>query len=234
MASLEKESRDGRPKSLRRRTLDLMLLLTMLGVLVGLANWLFPRDRVQGVPVGSPSVSATTSALPSPVTQSPATTAPPTPAPALPVTDWLADMEPVSDSSDVDSEPVTMGGTDFLRSLHVNCSLWCNDGDRPAEVYYLGGKYRTFEVTVGVNDRAEEEQVGVFQITRDGHHEPDIHVSSGKPRKIRIDVTGVLRLRLEAFRPGTTDDPAMAGARAAGGQSNLLPDLAWGDPRVLQ
>ncbi|WP_170180607.1 NPCBM/NEW2 domain-containing protein [Actinomadura pelletieri] len=213
-----------------------MMLLTMLGVLVGLANWLFPRDRGS---VGRPGEAATTSAPTQaatqlPATQPPVTTPPPTSPPVLPVTGWLADMEPVSDSSDVDPGPVTMGGKDFLRSLHVTCTSWCNDGNRPAEVYYLGGKYRTFEVTVGVNDRAEEEQVGVFQITRDGHNEPDIRVSSGKPKKVTINVTGVLRLRLEAFRPGTTDDPAMAGARAAGGESNLMPDLAWGDPSVSE
>jgi hypothetical protein len=39
-------------------------------------------------------------------------------------------------------------------------------------------------------------------------------------------------LRLEAHRPCTTAHPLMAGANVAGGVSNKLPELAWGDPML--
>jgi hypothetical protein len=51
--------------------------------------------------------------------------------------------------------------------------------------------------------------------------------------ELRVEVTGVLRLRLVAYRTGTTGSPLMAGARIAGGLSNHLPEVAWGDPRLL-
>ncbi|MFC5744620.1 NPCBM/NEW2 domain-containing protein [Actinomadura rugatobispora] len=222
----------------RRRRIDLMLVLTALAVLVTLGAWLFPRDKgpvwLLGRDPATPATPApATPATPATPPSVPPPTATATPSPT-PVADWLVDMEPVDDSSDVDPEPVTMGGVDYPRSLRHECSLFCNDDGKGVEVYYLGGRYKKFEAMIGVNDRAEEEQVGLFQVTLDGRHQPGTKVSTGHPKKISIDVTGVLRLRLEAFRPGTTDDPAMAGARAAGGRSNLLPDLAWGDPRVSQ
>jgi hypothetical protein len=85
--------------------------------------------------------------------------------------------------------------------------------------------YRRMTSVVGVLDDATETfQVGHFRIVLDGRPSPETKVALGNPAKIEIDVSGVLKLRLEMYRPGTTTSPA-TGAR-------WLPELAWGDPTL--
>jgi NPCBM/NEW2 domain-containing protein len=208
----------------------------VVGVIVALAAWLFPRSPGQDTPV--PADTSGTAAAPNAtarqVASPPSTTStkPAVSPPSRPPVTYLADMTPITDSSDVDPGSVTIDGVDYDRSLRFTCEAFCNDGSTSLEVYYLGGKYKSFDVVVGVNDRAEEVQDGVFQVVLDKHAEDLIRVPQNSRRKIKIDVTGVHRLGLRAFRPGTVDNPAMAGANAAGGVSNRLPDLAWGNPKV--
>lgn len=89
----------------------------------------------------------------------------------------------------------------------------------------LGMAYRRLTSVVGVlDDAAETFQVGHFRLLLDGRPSPETKVALGKPATIEVDVTGVLKLRLEMYRPGTTTSPA-TGAR-------WLPELAWGDPTL--
>jgi hypothetical protein len=97
----------------------------------------------------------------------------------------------------------------------------------------LGRSYRRFSSVVGVLDDATEAfQVGHFRVHLDGTPGQLSEAALGKPARIDVDVTGVLRLRLEMHRPGTVTSPMLAGAMLAGGQSGRLPELAWGNPTL--
>jgi len=84
----------------------------------------------------------------------------------------------------------------------------------------LGMAYRRLTALAGVLDDAVEPfQVGHFRFFLDGRPSPETKVALGKPARIEVDVSGVLKLRLEFHRPGTTD-------------TKWLPELAWGDPTL--
>jgi hypothetical protein len=85
-----------------------------------------------------------------------------------------------------------------------------------------------------LDDAADADQVGSFQVFLDGVPQDQVEVRLGRPAWLRYDVVNVLRLRLVAYRPGTTASPLLAGVLAAGGQSNKLPALAWGNPVLFE
>jgi NPCBM/NEW2 domain len=88
----------------------------------------------------------------------------------------------------------------------------------------LGRRYRQMTSVVGMLDDATEQfQVGVFRVYLDGHLWQEHEAALGKPRTVEVDVTGVLRLRLEMWRQG-------AWALATSGRSSRLAELAWGNP----
>lgn len=97
----------------------------------------------------------------------------------------------------------------------------------------LARAYRRFTSVVGVlDDAVEAAQKGYFRVLRDGSPEPVTSAALGEPGWIDLDVTGVLRLRLEMYRQGTVHSPLLAGALMASGGSSKLPELAWGDPAL--
>lgn len=81
----------------------------------------------------------------------------------------------------------------------------------------LGMRFRRLEVTAAVLTGATRS--GVFTILGDGRTLAQVTTTSGRPRKLTVDVTDVLTLRLSAHRPD-------------GGEPDNLPELAWGDPVV--
>jgi hypothetical protein len=97
----------------------------------------------------------------------------------------------------------------------------------------LGRAYRRLTATAGVPDDATEAfQVGHFRVYLDGDPRAVHTVALGTPVTVDLNVTGILRLRLEMYRPDTGASPLMSGARMTGGRSGRLPELAWGDPAV--
>jgi hypothetical protein len=135
-------------------------------------------------------------------------------------------------SSDVRLGAAQIDGALFGDSIVYRPSLFASQS-RSSISFNLGKKFRRFEVTVGVlDDAAEADQVGVFTVVTDGKESIQVTATQGRPQLLSVDVTNVLNLRLEAYRPGTTGHPMLAGANLAGGVSNKLPELAWGDPIV--
>jgi hypothetical protein len=144
----------------------------------------------------------------------------------------LATFPPTQRSSDVRLGPATLNNRYYGDSIVFRPQLFANDV-RGAIAFNLGRQYRRLETTAGVlDDAAEPGQVGVFQVLADGVMRMETTARHGEPRILNINVTDVLSLRLVAYRPGTTGHPALAGVRMAGGQSNKLPELAWGNPVV--
>jgi len=136
-------------------------------------------------------------------------------------------------SSDVRSDSARIDGVLYGDSIVLRPSLFTSDARGFVEVD-LGRAYRRLKSVVGVLDDATESfQVGHFRVYLDGSPQQQHEAALGKPATVEVDVTGVLRLRLEMHRPGTVASPLMSGALMAGGRSSRLPELAWGDPTLF-
>jgi hypothetical protein len=154
----------------------------------------------------------------------------PMPGPTHPV--LLTSLGSTQRSSDLRFGSAQLNGAYFGDSIVFRASLFAAQPLSTVS-FNLGRRFRRFEVTVGVlDDAAEADQVGVFKVVTDEKVNMQVAVKLGQPQLLSVDVTDVLNLRLEAHRPGTTAHPMMAGVNAAGGVSNKLPELAWGDPVV--
>jgi hypothetical protein len=154
----------------------------------------------------------------------------PVPGPANPV--LLTSLGSTQRSADVRLGSAEISGRYFGDSIILQPSLFASQV-RGTISYNLGMKFRRLEVTAGILDNASErDQIGVFKVITDGAVRTQVTAEHGRPRELTIDVTDVLSLQLEAHRPGTTAHPMLAGVMAAGGRSNKLPELAWGDPVV--
>jgi hypothetical protein len=140
----------------------------------------------------------------------------------------------LSRGADIDFTGAEIDGLHRGHSIVYRPTLFAND-PRGVVEYNLGRRYRRFEAVAGVLDDADEAgQTGYFQVFLDGVPQPQAETRLGEPAWIQYDVTNVLRLRLVAWRPGTTVHPALAGAFMASGKSNQLPSLAWGDPTLVE
>ncbi len=140
------------------------------------------------------------------------------------------ELNPVSKGPDVRLSAVRIDGTHYGHGIAYRCSMFCGE-PRGVVEYDLGRKYRRFETAAGVlDDAADAGQTGHFEVFLDGVAQPGATVRLGTPAHFELDVAEVLRLRLVAYRPDTTGSPLLAGARIAGGLSNGLPELGWGNP----
>jgi hypothetical protein len=144
----------------------------------------------------------------------------------------LTDLGPIHPAADVRLGPADVGGRHYGDSIVHRCNDFAN-APRGEISFNLGKRYRRFASTVGVLDGAREAgQTGVFRVVLDGMVKEEVGVRQGDPRLVEVDVTDGLNLTLITYRPGMTVNPMMAGARIAGGLSNNLPELAWGNPTV--
>ncbi|MFJ9781482.1 SEFIR domain-containing protein [Amycolatopsis sp. NPDC101161] len=143
-------------------------------------------------------------------------------------------LSPASCSSDVRMTGAEIDGMHRGDSIVYRPSLFASE-PRAVVEYNLGRRYTGFEAVAGVlDDAADADQVGYFQVFLDGVPQDQVEVRLGRPAWMRYDVINVLRLKLVAYRPGTTASPLLAGVLAAGGQSNKLPALAWGNPVLFE
>ncbi|MFC3964369.1 SEFIR domain-containing protein [Nocardia jiangsuensis] len=141
-------------------------------------------------------------------------------------------LRPATCGRDLHFGAADLGGEHFGSSIVHHCANFCGD-PRSAVDFMLGKRYRSFEATVGVlDDAVDTRQVGYFQVFADGVAGKQLRVEYGSPEQLRHDVSGVLRLRLVAYRDGKVVSPMLAGVQIAGGREVLLPALAWGNPAV--
>ncbi|WIY05121.1 TIR domain-containing protein [Amycolatopsis mongoliensis] len=143
-------------------------------------------------------------------------------------------LRPAACSSDVRMTGAEIDGMHRGDSIVYRPSLFAHE-PRAVVEYNLGRRYTGFEAVAGVlDDAADADQSGCFQVFLDGVPQGQVEVRMGRPAWMRHDVVNVLRLKLVAYRPGTTASPLLAGVLAAGGQSNKLPELAWGNPMLFE
>ncbi|WP_406123689.1 hypothetical protein OHQ89_16095 [Streptomyces canus] len=134
-------------------------------------------------------------------------------------------------------EPAVVKRQTYDHSITFVCDLYCNtgQGEKQESVasFNLGGKYRTLSVRMAVLDSSpDENETGTFEVYLDSESKGIWHVPFGNPVEKTLTVTGVNRVRLVAYRPGTVANPMVAGANAAGGIENVLPHLAWLNPEL--
>jgi hypothetical protein len=144
----------------------------------------------------------------------------------------LTSLRPAHRGSDIRFHAAEINGHHYGDSIVYRPDLFCNE-PRGAVEFTLGRKFRQFEAMAGVLDDAREgHQTGHFQLFADGRLRARGTTELGKPVRFRVAVTGVLRLRLVAYRADTVASPMMIGALMTSGKSGNMPELAWGDPAV--
>jgi hypothetical protein len=144
----------------------------------------------------------------------------------------LSHLQELSRSADVRIGPADINNRLYSDSVIHRCRDFAQSS-RGSISFNLRRNYRRFEATVGVlDDATEREQVGVFRILVDGRLVKEATAQHGDPRVLKVDVSDVLHLQLQSFRPGVIENPILAGVRMTGGLSNHLPELAWGNPMV--
>lgn len=150
-----------------------------------------------------------------------------------PDTVLLTELRAAHRASDIRFRAAEIDGKHYGASIVFRPDLFCNDPRGTVE-YTIGRRFRRFEAMAGVLDDARDgEQTGRFELFVDGTLRARAATSLGKPARFRVDVTGVLRLRLVAYRSDTVASPLMVGALMTSGRSGNMPELAWGDPTLM-
>lgn len=149
-----------------------------------------------------------------------------------PETVLLSQLPTAQRTSDIRLRPAELNGRSYGASIVFRPDLFCNDPRGTVE-YTIGRRFRRFESMAGVLDDARDgAQTGHFELFVDGKLRARAKTTLGKPARFRVDVTGVLRLRLVAYRTDTVASPLMVGALMTSGRSGNMPELAWGDPTL--
>jgi hypothetical protein len=134
----------------------------------------------------------------------------------------------------LDSSPHVRAGGAWIGGVHYEDSIVLRPKSATALVrgfveVDLKGAYERMTAVAGVLDDATEPfQVGHFRVCLDGSPQPELKVAPGKPVTVELSVIGVLKLRLELYRPGV----AASRARVTGARAGRLPELAWGNPTL--
>lgn len=110
----------------------------------------------------------------------------------------LTSLRPTQRSSDVAFGPSEINGISYRDSIIYRSTVFANS-PRGSISFNLGRRYRRMEVTVGVlDDAVEAHQEGVFQVLADEEVRAEVVARHGGPRRIEVDVTDVLNLKLVA------------------------------------
>lgn len=126
----------------------------------------------------------------------------------------LVTLEPVTGA--VTTGPAHVVGSVYKDSLIVPLG---QEATAVSIEYDLGRRWSVFETTAAISDDAPSASMVRFQITLDGITVHDMVLSLGESRQLRVDVSGVLRLRLTAVH--VTD---LAGGTRA----------VWGSPQLRE
>jgi hypothetical protein len=125
------------------------------------------------------------------------------------ITAYLVDFEATQSDHFASTEPADLNGKPYVHNLlFYGCCSASAD-------YDLGRHYRRLEAMVGVTDEAPSDARSTIEVFLDGRKAYATTVALGKPRRLTLDVTGVLRLHLVM----------------TGNQKSF--QVAWGDARLL-
>ncbi len=208
------------PKKRRSgRTAILAGLAVLLLVAGALAAFLLTRDKDEQVTAGSSDRSTTTTSTTTTTIKRTTTTTDPgrtttstqttteTSVPgggAVSGLTYLSDMTKLDDSDyySFDVEPGTVSGKIYTRSVSLDPSYQ----DTGFVEYDLGRRYTTLTGTVGLSDAVPSDTVMRVEIYGDGKPLFNQDLRLGQAVPVQLDMTNVLRLRLQVtdLRPDST------------------------------
>jgi Protein kinase domain/NPCBM/NEW2 domain/PASTA domain len=112
---------------------------------------------------------------------------------------FLADMAPVQISDqNIQTSTVTMNGVPYAHA--ISAALPCNNGSATTESYQydLGRHFRNLTSKVGLTDDSDNTAHVLLEVVVDGRKVFSKTTTLGKPVALSVDVTGVLRLQIDA------------------------------------
>ena len=126
---------------------------------------------------------------------------------------YLGNLDPVSNSGSLLNGTAQVNGTYYPNSI----VLYLNPG--PASVEYnLGRQWKKLDMTVGLKDDSTENQNVQFQLRADGRVTYTQTFTLGQSRHVTLNVSRVLRLELDATLVSNYAGPVYA----VWGSANLL------------
>ncbi len=94
-----------------------------------------------------------------------------------------------------------INGERFVYGVSTHCEIGClTEYDEFIE-FNLGRDYKTFRATLGVADRTTQADARRLRVLGDGHLLYEREFVLGQSEAVELDVTGVLRLRIEMLAP---------------------------------
>lgn len=118
---------------------------------------------------------------------------------------FLADMTVVqTDGASLQTSTLTMNGVAYAHSISagVDCrGGWYKNGSYQ---YDLGRHFRKLTSKVGLSDNSDNNTKVLFEVFVDGRKVFSKTTTLGKPVALNVDLTGVLRLRVDATVVSTT------------------------------
>ena len=124
-----------------------------------------------------------------------------------PVVAYLSDLVPTIGEWDL-NQTAEMSGKPYAHSVGDYLSA-CSSNSSPIE-YNLARGYRKLVLTAGLDDNSQDSSLqALFEVFADGRRVSGTNVHFGKPVKKTVDVTGVLRLKLQW--QVITGDPVQCG-----------------------
>ncbi|MET9759943.1 NPCBM/NEW2 domain-containing protein [Streptomyces sp. NPDC006372] len=118
-------------------------------------------------------------------------------------TQYLSDLQPLSSSSGADTGSAEVNGQNYAHSIFLRVDKGYipeNDAE-----YNLARPWRTFEVTIGLRDDAPTGCQLRFEAFADGKQISDATVSLGEARDLKLDISRVLRLKIQVTYVSPTD-----------------------------
>lgn len=110
------------------------------------------------------------------------------------ITNYLADQRSVS--GNISSGSATVSGVAYPHSLYASFCEWGTGGG--SVEYNLGRNYQTFAATAGVaDDSRSNASTALLEVFADGRKVYSQTVSYGQPFPINVDMTNVLRLKIQ-------------------------------------
>jgi serine/threonine protein kinase len=151
--------------------------------------------------------------------------------PVAPGERYLSDIDPVDESESYDGKWVagqyTSNGKQFLHSVDLQAA--CDYDDSTFWVdYNLGRSHSKFRTTVGLSDDDHSDAKAAYAVYADGKKVKQGKLGVGKTKPVTVDVSDVLRLRLEATNTNVSEDDGCT----AGDEDDAQADVVWGDAQV--
>jgi hypothetical protein len=138
---------------------------------------------------------------------------------AAPSTQYLADLTPAGTVTP-DEDSKTIASTPYSQSVSREL-LGCH-GQLSAIEYALGGKWRTFEAMIGLDDGSRPNTEARFNVYLDRSLVHNGYaVTRDSPRKISVSVVGVKFLRLQAQPTAGDLDSCVSIGTAVWGDAKL-------------